>query len=236
MHPATQGGDRDGVDAEVATVASDKWGVEIVAVDVQDVFIQDAAIFAAMQAGFRAEKDREAKLANLDAQRVVETHRLESERTLEKTRQELALEKAARDAEVELTRLEHLRRHDEEASKRERRRSEQADTLAAEKSTREAERLRSAAEAERERAQIAAEAKRIEADEATRALRERLAAESTAGEASMQRLYLTEAVPQIASLLSAGLTNARVHLYQGGRERARAARFERGPRRGSAGK
>lgn len=201
---------------EMAPLASEKWGVEIVTLDVQDVFVQDAAVFEAMQVGFRTEKQREAEMARLEAERALQTRRLSSERALEKERQELALEKARRDAEVELARLELLRKKDEEESRRERLRAEQQDALADEKLSRERARALSAAEGERERALIAADARRITADEATRALREQLAAESTAGPASLERLLLTDAVPQIAKLVAASLQNARLHIYHGG--------------------
>lgn len=201
---------------EVAGLASERWGVDIVTIDVQDVFIQDEALFRAMQAGFRAEKEREAEQARQNAGRAIEEHRLAGERALEKERQELALEKAQRDAHVELTRLDLARRRDEEAARSERLRFEQADALAAERLGREEERARLAAEGQRERTRIAAESRRIEADEATRALGARLEVESSAGPASLDRLYLTEAVPQISKLVAAALTNARLHVYQGG--------------------
>jgi flotillin len=190
---------------EVAKVASEKWGVEIVTLDVQDVFIQDAALFEAMQVGYRSEKQREAELARVDTERAITGHQLDCERTLEKERQELALEKAQREAAVERVRLDL-----------ERQRAEQADSLAAEKLIREEERARLVAEGQLVRSRLAAEARRIDADEAIRALTARIAAESAAGPASLERLMLTETVPHISKLVAASLSNAKVHLYQGG--------------------
>jgi regulator of protease activity HflC (stomatin/prohibitin superfamily) len=201
---------------EVAKVASEKWGVEIVTLDIQDVFIQDAALFEALQVGYRAEKQREAELVRVDAQRAITGHQLDCERALEKERQELALEKAQRESAVEMVRLELVRRRDEEQSRSERLRAEQADALASEKLAREEERARIAAEGQLARARLAAEMRRIEATEATRALAERLAAESSAGPASLERLMLTEAVPHITKLVAASLANAKLHIYQGG--------------------
>jgi flotillin len=172
---------------EVGEIATDRWGVEIVTVDVQDVFIQDEALFSAMQAGFRAEKEREARLARLEAERGVETRRIANERALEQDRQELALERARQAEELERRRL-----------------------LDAE------ERARIAAEGELQRARLTTEARRLQADEELRVYRERLAAEGAAAPASLERLFVSEALPRIAEALTTGLEGARLHVFQAG--------------------
>jgi hypothetical protein len=170
---------------EVASIATDRWGVEIVTIDVQDVFIQDERLFQAMQATFRVEKDREARLAALEAERAVETRRLAGERELEKGRQELALEKAEREAQVELTRIDLARRRDEQQFALEQQRAAQDEALA---------RLRLA------RARVVLETRALRHDEELRAYRERLAAESGAGRASLERLLLETTVPAVAKI------------------------------------
>ncbi len=70
------------------------WGVEIVTIDIQDVYIQDAEIFNAMQMLFKSEKMRESKLAEMEMERNLELKQLEQERELAEHRKNTELEKA----------------------------------------------------------------------------------------------------------------------------------------------
>lgn len=57
---------------EVSHIVADEntgWGVEIVTIDIQDVYIQDTEIFNAMQMRFKTEKMRESQLIQLDMQK-----------------------------------------------------------------------------------------------------------------------------------------------------------------------
>src|SRR5581483_7162932 len=69
-----------------------------------------------------------------------------------------------------------------------------------------------AADAARERAEVEAAARRIASDEEARALRERLAAESGAGRASLERLFIAEALPELARALATGLDGAKLNV------------------------
>ncbi len=199
---------------EISAIATATWGVEVVTVDVQDVFIQDDGVFRAMQATFKAEKDREAKLAQQQAERAIEESRLAHERSLEKDRQDLALEKAQRAGDLELARLAHEQRRSDEQFKLDTRRVEQAREIALFKARQAEEQSRIAGETTRLAAQLAAEAAQFTHDEEAAALRARLAAESGAGRASLERLFIQQALPQVAVALAKGLENARLHLYQ----------------------
>ncbi len=89
-------------------VAHDKngWGVELVTIDIQDVYIQDAEIFNAMQMLFKSEKMRESRLAEMEMARNLELKKLEQERELAEHRKETELEKANIEAELNAQRLE----------------------------------------------------------------------------------------------------------------------------------
>lgn len=207
---------REGIAAmlaeELSGLATTRWGVEVVTLDVQDVFVQDAELFAAMQLTFKAETNRAAQLARLDAERTIEARRLADARALEKDRAELALEKAQREATLELARIELSRRREEEQHALERLRAAQVKETAAHQQ----ELDRAAALARCERIRIRAEARRLDHEEDTRALREQLAAESGAGRASLERLFLTQALPQVAQAVAKSLEHARLHVVQTG--------------------
>ena len=82
------------------------WGVEIVTIDIQDVYIQDSEIFNAMQMSFKSEKMRESKLAEMEMARNLELKQLEQERELAEHRKNTELEKTRIEAELREKRVE----------------------------------------------------------------------------------------------------------------------------------
>ena len=82
------------------------WGVEIVTIDIQDVYIQDAEIFNAMQMLFKSEKMRESRLAEMEMARSLELKKLEQERELAEHRKNTELEKAQIAAELQEQKME----------------------------------------------------------------------------------------------------------------------------------
>lgn len=200
---------------EVAAVVAESWGVEIETIDVQDVFIQDDALFTSMQAAFKAEQSRKAQLAELERRQALERRRLESEQALEESRQSLALEKAHRDAALNMARLDIQKKQDEAEFQRNQRRAEQAAALAQQEAEARQAAAHKDAEAARELARLRAEAAALCSDEEIRTLRERLAAESSAGRASLERLFLTESLPALTQAVAASLEGSRMVVYQG---------------------
>ena len=200
---------------EVSGVVAESWGVEVVTIDIQDVYIQDDALFASMQAAYKAEQARRAALAELESRQSLERRRLESERALEEDRQALSLEQARREAALEMARLTLAREQDEATFARDQQRAEQAAALAAQQARAAQARQREAAEAAHELARLEAETAALRTDEEIRALRARLEAESTAGRASLERLYLTESLPALAEAVSRSLDGSRMVVYQG---------------------
>jgi regulator of protease activity HflC (stomatin/prohibitin superfamily) len=200
---------------EVAASTGD-WGVELVTIDIQDVYVQDAALFLSMQANFKAEKDREASLAKLEAENSLEKRRLAAQRELEKDRKELAMEKDRREAEVKLAMLELTRRQEEEQFKLDRFRAEQSSLAKLDAVRQEQHRAEVAATGAVERVRLEMEAQQLAHNEEIRLLRERYLAENVAGRASLERLFLTESLPTLAEALATSLKNARLNVYQTG--------------------
>ena len=201
---------------EIAAVVGDRWGVEVMAVEIQDVFVQDDEIFEAMQQGFKAARAQEARAATLDAEQALERRRLAQQQALEKDRQDLALEKARREAGLEMERIALAQRRDRAQFERDARAAEDAEALALMEARREVARARVAQEGLLERARLDAAARRVTAEEETRALTARLAAEDAAGRGSLERLFLSEGLPAVAGALAAALEGSDLRIYQGG--------------------
>lgn len=203
---------------EVAAVVSsdgpDGWGVEIITIDIQDIYIQDDELFTALQAKFKAEKEREAKLAQLEMSREVEKRTISAQRELEEERHNQAMEKARMTADFQLAEIELKTKSDEEQFKLDRFRVEQNEKIGLYKVQQEQDRERVRKEAEREHAAIHAEAQQIMSEEEVRALRERLSVENGAGPASMERLFFSEALPHIANALAESMGNMRFNVFQ----------------------
>lgn len=201
---------------EVAAVATEGWGVEIVTIDIQDVFIQDQRLFEALQASYRLARERDAQLAAQALKRRIEEQRIADERALVEQRHALTLETAELAAAAEFARLELQTKNEEEQFRIDRLRVEQNEAIAFHKIEQEQLRQRALTNGAHERAQTEAESERVRSDQAVHALRERLAAESTAGRASLERLFLTDSLPALANALAKSLEGSRLHVYQSG--------------------
>jgi flotillin len=203
---------------EVAQVVSSEgpegWGVEIVTIDIQDIYVQDKDLFTALQAKFKAEKDQDAKLALLSSERVVTERKIDTETHLSKQRHDLAMKKAQMEATREIEGIALKKAHDEELFKLDRFRVEQNEGIALFKVDQAQQRAQVEAEADRQRAEIKAAAQRALHEEEARALREQLNAQDEAGPAAMQRLFVTEALPAAATAMARSMRHARFNLYQ----------------------
>ncbi|MEK7783827.1 MAG: SPFH domain-containing protein [Chloroflexota bacterium] len=88
---------------EVSLVVADQekgWGVGVVTIDIQDVYIQDAEIFSAMQILFKTEKLRESELSRLEMQKDLDIRKLQQVRELAEHRKNTELESTRIEAEV----------------------------------------------------------------------------------------------------------------------------------------
>jgi flotillin len=204
--------------AEVARVVGSGdpagWGVEIVTVDIQDIFIQDDQLFAAMQARFKAEKEGEAARARLEADREVQRHAIAVERALAEEKQQLSLEQARLASEVELAGITNMRRTEQEKFELDRFRVQENATIAQQRIAAENDREILAAEGRRQRAEIDAESATIASQQEIEVLRNRLAAESSASPASIERLFMTEALPELARTFAESASHMRFSVFQ----------------------
>lgn len=207
---------------EVAQVVSSEgpegWGVEIVTIDIQDIYVQDKDLFTALQAKFKAEKEQDAKLALMSSERTVTERQIETETVLSKQRHDLAMKKAKMEAERELEGIALKKAHDEKLFKLDRFRVEQNEGIALYKVDQAQQRAQVEAEAQRKRVDVRVAGERAQNEEEARALREKLDAENEAGPAAMERLFVTEALPAAATAMAKSMGNARFNLYQTGNE------------------
>ncbi|KOR31985.1 hypothetical protein TI05_10185 [Achromatium sp. WMS3] len=86
--------------SKVVADADNGWGIEILTIDIQDIYIQDDEIFTAMQAKFKADKVRESEIVQLETSRTLEVKRLDNDRQLAEYRKNNELEKARIAAEL----------------------------------------------------------------------------------------------------------------------------------------
>jgi hypothetical protein len=202
------------VSAVVSAECPEGWGVDIITIDIQDIFVQDAELFSALQARFKAETQREAELVRLQAKLEVERRALESERAMAEEHHRSELERARMDAERRLEVVALERRHGEAQFELETARAAHAERLALRAVETAQERERIVAQAELDRERLRVEARRVGAEEDVRALQARLEAESAAGPASLQRAFITEALPSVTDALAASMANSRFTVYQ----------------------
>ena len=204
---------------ELALVVSARgdegWGVDIVTIDIQDIYIQDAQLFASMQARFKSEKELEARLAAIETKREIEKRELLTQAALMEERHAQAMAQAERAAAQKLAEMEQQRRQDEAEFELERVRAEQAERLARMKTEEAVARERLTAEAGLERQRLTAEATRLQFDEQIRELRARIEAENEASPASLQRTFMVNALPAVAETVAQSMGNVRLTVLQG---------------------
>lgn len=199
----------------VAGTSEGAWGVEIVTIDILDVYIQDEELFRSIQAKFKAEKKREAELAALEASQAVEMAGIQRAAKLDMEKHHQQVQADALELERERTRVAAKRQLETETFALDRFRVEENEKIAAFKAREEITRSLAKAEAAQKQAALEAETNRILRDEETRSLRERLAAENTAGEASLQRQFVEHALPVVAHTLGEAMTNMNYTVFQG---------------------
>ncbi len=203
---------------EVSLVVDDAekgWGVEVVTINIQDVYIQDDEIFDAMQTLFKTEKLRASELSQLEMQKDLEVRRLQQALELADHRKKKELENARIEAEVanEKTRLAH--ENDKSQFAQERYRAEQKKSLSKFKQEQELERERRALQLKREERQAELEAQRLAHQVEIEALRQRMDVENSATPLSLEKNFIETALPAIAEALAKSMSNSRVSIIQG---------------------
>ena len=214
---------------EVSVVVSDEekgWGVEIVTIDIQDVYIQDNEIFEAMQNLFKVSKLREAELSRLEMQKDLDIRRLQQSRELADYRKTNELEQAQIEAALAREKIRLAQENDERQFARDRSRVEQEEGVSNYKleqtldrdrrnMTLEGERIRGAMVMEVEKSRNDLEAQRLAHQIEIEALQQRVEIENSATPNSLERSFMETALPAIAEAMAKSMNNTRVHIIQG---------------------
>jgi len=202
---------------EVSIVASDAekgWGVDVVTVDIQDVYIQDTEIFNAMQGLFKTEKLRESQLSQLEMQKDLEVKRLQQERELAEHRRSNELEKARIEAELKKERIQLAQESDEKQFVLDRTRTEQNEALEKYKLEQQLARDRQRVQLRIEETQAELEAKRAASQLELDALRQRMEVENSATPLSLEKNFIESALPAIAEAMARQMNNSRINIMQ----------------------
>ncbi len=203
---------------EITLVVSDEdkgWGVEIVTVDIQDVYIQDKQIFDAMQNLFKVSKLRESELSELEMKKDLEVRRLQQSLELAEHRKNSQLENARIEAEVEQEKIQLAQENDGRQFARDQSQIEQNERLSNYKLEQSLERQRQnmALEAEKETAVL--EGTRLQHQIEIEAMQQRVDVENTATPLSLERSFIESALPMIAEAVAKSMSNTRVNIMQG---------------------
>ncbi|MEM8641830.1 MAG: SPFH domain-containing protein [Cyanobacteria bacterium P01_G01_bin.54] len=230
----------DALKREISLVVDDEsnsWGIEIVTIDIQDIYIQDDDIFNALQTSFKSQKMRESELCELEAKRDLEIkqleldaqlaerrkeqelRKLEIESELAEKRAELKAQKMAQEAELELSKIrtEEEKKTYLKAQELERKKTVNVQELELAKlrEQNELERLRAESDFELERSRLEAEAQNRAEQAQIETLRQRMEVENNITPAGLEKSFIEDALPQIATALAKSMTSSNVNIVQG---------------------
>ena len=213
---------------EISLVVSDPqsgWGVEVVTIDIQDVFIQDEEIFNAMQNLFKVSKLRESELSQLEMEKDLKVRRLQQSLELAEHEKNSQLENARIAAEVEREKIRLSQENDERQFTRDRSRVEQHEQTGNYKQEQMVERQRQIEAFESEKVKARLETKRATQQIEMEALQQRVDIENSATPLSLERHFMESALPSMAEALAKSMGNARVNIIQGEGEGGSPFRF-----------
>ena len=202
---------------EVSRVVSDAekgWGIEIITIDIQDVYIQDEQIFNALQMMFKSQKIRESKMAELEAAREVEMKQMEMERSLSEYRKDNQINKSRIEAEIKDTQTMLAKQNEEKQFELDKYRVKQQEEISDYKLQQQIEQERRKMELALEKAQKEVEAKKIARQEEIEALQTRIQVENSASPISIERNFIEKALPQISQVLAKSMQNVSFNIMQ----------------------
>jgi flotillin len=201
--------------SQVVSSDNSGWGVEIVTVNVQDIFIQDKEIFQAMQMLYKSDKIRESKLAEIKTEKELQIRRLSNEKDLGEHRKVTELEKQKIEAELTESKIALTRKNEEKQFQLDRFRVEEQESLNTFKQNKDLERQKQLTEFETESMKKQTESSAILHKEELEYLQKRFDIESKATPFSLEREYIEKALPQIASTLSQHVGDVKYNIIQG---------------------
>lgn len=198
-------------------VASDQggWGIEIITINIQDIFIQDEEIFSAMQMMFKTEKLRESHFAELQMQKELEIKNIQNEQLLSEHRKKSELERQKISAEIRENEIELSRATEKKRFELERYQAEQQEELNQFRLEKELERERQTMLLNLERAEKETETRKIYHKEELEHLKNRLAAENTATPVNMEMEFNQNVLPKIADILASSMGEVKYNIFSG---------------------
>ncbi len=203
---------------EVARVVADAekgWGVEVVTIDIQDIYIQDDEIFKAMQLLFKTEKLRESQLSQLAMQKDLEVRKLQQELEIAEHRKNKELENARIEAEIKAEQLRLAQENDKSQFTMDRYRVEQNESISKFKLEQEVERQRQKIQLHSAEKQADLEAKRLAHQVEIEALQRKMEIENSATPLSLEKNFIETALPVLAEAMAKSMSNSRVNIIQG---------------------
>jgi regulator of protease activity HflC (stomatin/prohibitin superfamily) len=213
---------------EVSQVVADAekgWGVEVVTIDIQDVFIQDEEIFEAMQILFKTEKLRASELSQLEMQKDLEVRKLQQELELAEHRKNKELENARIEAEIKAEQIRLAQENDKAQFALDQYRVEQNEAIIKFKLAQEVERQQQKIQMRSQEKQAELEivelAHKVEID----ALQRKITVENSATPLSLEKNFIETALPAIAETMAQSMANSRVYINQGGNESGTPFKF-----------
>lgn len=202
---------------EVSLVVANEesgWGIEIITIDIQDIYIQDNEIFRAMQMLFKTGKLQESKTAELEMENDLETKKLKSERELAEHRKATKLEQARIEAEILEEQIKLAKKNDEKQFELDHYRVEQNEKIANYKLEQEIAKERQRMELMLEKTQKEVQAKKIINQEEIDSLRAKIEIENSARPISLEKYFIEKSLPDIARSVAESMHGANIHIFQ----------------------
>jgi hypothetical protein len=206
---------------EVSQVVADPekgWGVEVVTIDIQDVFIQDEEIFEAMQILFKTEKLRASELSQLEMEKDLEVRKLQQELELAEHRKNKEMENARIEAELKAEQIRLARQNDKAQFALDQYRVEQNEAINKFKLAQEVERQQQKIQLRSQEKQAELESARLAHEVEIEALQRKINVENSATPLSLEKNFIETALPVIAETLAKSMANSRVYINQGSGE------------------
>ena len=230
----------DALKREITLVVADdynSWGIEIVTIDVQDVYIQDKDIFQALQTLFKSEKMRQSELCQLDMTKALEIKKLdvdaqiaerrkdqklrniEIEAEIENKKAEMELQSLVQDSKLELSRIKSEEEQktylEEQELERKRQKGKQEFEFSQMRYKEEIERRQQENNLELENNRLRVEADNLAKQMEIEILRNRMEVENSITPSGLEKNFIEVALPKIAEALAASMTNSNINIIQG---------------------
>ena len=202
---------------EISQVVADNekgWGVDLVTIHINDVFVVDPDIFQAMQGIFKADKLYENQVAELDAENNLQLKRIANdvflaERYREKEFQKAKIESELTDQQLDLSRQNDLKKFELEMF-----RAQEKEKITNFTFEEELKRLRRKKDADLENARINAVCKKVEHDEIAEFREKMISAENQIAPQTIEMRYIEKGLPVIAEAITKNLSGANITVYQ----------------------